>query len=573
MLSPCPTSQLTTLSPFAVCSHRYDVRVVQNERDQNANTTLACIEESLTCLKGVCPAVESVYMFSDGAANYVSSTLAVNLHGVGQRTGIRILEHAKCEAGGGKGVCDECIAHIKFRLKCHVVSAKTQGANDVVNPRTWFEKIEENNTEGGIVSYISIKPELLAKQPVHKVMPLTEILPATTGVERVYVVSVAEDGGLRCAEAFDCGPGVECSKEQIAGLYTAKRDSGYERCSAAEGGLHTTPYSVMQRPKEAGACRSDLKHVKPRISRGAISVSDDLRQEMIARREKTSKKRAVEEEANELAAKHQEIRPLHYCTNANCAHSAVGHGFRMQTRMAKHVGTGDSEHTNCVTVERAAAPRCAAVEEMEQKHERREAQARAERPPAAEREPCTRNVLREVQRECKRRFPEGWARKRKTRQTRLTDEQKAVAWRLFDVRPKLSAEAGVVIFNDEFRDPYLHLDASQMSTQFKWMLKAREKNPRVGLAADLQPRNENEEEDAGEGAGNVAAAPTPPAGEPPPIAQGRQQGGVAAAVVGVGGAGVGSSAAAPAAAVPPCPRCGASDHRRSSSLKCPFHKK
>ena len=56
---------------------------------------------------------------------------------------------------------------------------------------------------------------------------------------------------------------------------------------------------------------------------------------------------------------------------------------------------------------------------------------------------------------------------------RLSDEQKAIAWRIFDVRPKLSAESAVVIFNNQFHDPNLHLDALQMGMQFKWMLKVR----------------------------------------------------------------------------------------------------
>ena len=68
----------------------------------------------------------------------------------------------------------------------------------------------------------------------------------------------------------------------------------------------------------------------------------------------------------------------------------------------------------------------------------------------------------------------------------LTDKQKAIAWRVFDSRPHLSAESAVVVFNDVFPlDPHLHLVAAQMRMLFKWMSKARGKNSRVGLAADV----------------------------------------------------------------------------------------
>ena len=75
--------------------HRIDVRCIQEQKDQNAVTTIACIEESIKQLVSVRKHVKQIYIFSDGAPNYTASELAVNLHGISTRTGVQILEHAK----------------------------------------------------------------------------------------------------------------------------------------------------------------------------------------------------------------------------------------------------------------------------------------------------------------------------------------------------------------------------------------------------------------------------------------------------------------------------------------------
>ena len=73
---------------------------MQEHKEQDALYSLACLEETLHQLKRACPQVQEVFIFTDGASNYVSTLMAVSLHGVGLRTGVRILQHVKCKALG-----------------------------------------------------------------------------------------------------------------------------------------------------------------------------------------------------------------------------------------------------------------------------------------------------------------------------------------------------------------------------------------------------------------------------------------------------------------------------------------
>ena len=179
-----------------------------------------------------------------------------------------------CHAGGGKGACDEAIAHIKWRLRVHVDAAK-HTENDITTPQEWYAGIEKHNTPGGIVSHISVKKV----HALHNVTAaLTNVLPKKqTNADRIYVVRNLRNGDLECNEALRVGVGVIVKRAKInSALYKGTSP------------MAESPYRVLKR---------GTLFEKPRVSLGGVSRSDDLREEIKARKARAERARSKEEQA------------------------------------------------------------------------------------------------------------------------------------------------------------------------------------------------------------------------------------------------------------------------------------
>lgn len=271
--------------------------------------------------------------------------------------------------------------------------------------------------------------------------------------------------------------------------------------------------------------------------------SRDLEVE-IARRQKREKKRvaaAAKAQATRTAA--ESAGSVFYCSNRGAPKCRHKQGFLRK-------GPRDTHQAKCLgRAPTAPEQRPCVVQGLDQKkEEKREESLRA---PPVRRAPVTIGVKKTIVKRASVRFKRGWARKAKKKQSNLTELQKMVMWRIFDVKPNLSNDAGSRRFNAQFRDPAMHLSETQIGTQIKWCLAKREADPMAGKVAPVAPP-------AGAPAAAAPAAAAPAAGRGG-AAAGRGSGRGAARGRGRGGRGRGrgarAPAAAPAEALPNCRKC------------------
>ncbi|CAC5400229.1 unnamed protein product [Mytilus coruscus] len=93
-------------------------------KHRNWFAVASALEHTLTTIKEQMPQIQEVFLRSDNAGCYHCGCLWLSLHGISERTGIRVTRYDFSEAQSGKSICDAKIAHMRLKMRMYVSSGR-----------------------------------------------------------------------------------------------------------------------------------------------------------------------------------------------------------------------------------------------------------------------------------------------------------------------------------------------------------------------------------------------------------------------------------------------------------------
>ena len=149
------------------------------------------LENLLVCIKMQNEKITKVYLRSDNAACYHCSPLIAAIHGISERTGVRICRYDFSEAQSGKDICDRRTAPLKIHAKRY--------GNEGYNITTSEELKTALESYGGIQDTFVYTAEVDFKQQILKKCSIPGI--------NMFNNFQFEDGGIRMWLGYNVGEG------------------------------------------------------------------------------------------------------------------------------------------------------------------------------------------------------------------------------------------------------------------------------------------------------------------------------------------------------------------------------
>lgn len=158
--------------------------------NQDSCTVLAVIDDVFSQLKNIMPEMTCVYLRSDNAGCYHSSSTMLSLHQVAVKNGIKLERVDFSDPQGGKGACDRKAATIKSHMRVHLNSG-----HDI---ETASQMMEAIGSSGGIDG---VRVTVTGLQPPEEVMPVK-----WEGVSYINNIAYSEKG-MQVWRAYEVGSG------------------------------------------------------------------------------------------------------------------------------------------------------------------------------------------------------------------------------------------------------------------------------------------------------------------------------------------------------------------------------